>query len=77
MSSFDGEETEEKYVFKRKFGADPTSRLKVEETSHEEVDAFVKGILRPDKEQFVREIQIAIHEPTFDSRRKPVDEPKT
>jgi hypothetical protein len=33
-----------KYYFKAKYGAEP-SRLPVSEPSHEEIDAFVKGVL--------------------------------
>jgi len=49
MSLFEGEEDKAKFVFKGRFGAAPAPPSAIEEASHEEVDAFVKGILGLDK----------------------------
>ena len=38
-------QTQTKYVFKARFGAVSPSMPAAEESSHEEIDGFVKGIL--------------------------------
>ena len=51
MSSLEGDEPRAKYQFKGKFGPAPKVSPPLAEASHEEVDAFVKGILGLTKEK--------------------------
>jgi hypothetical protein len=44
MSATKDDTPSAKYYFKAKYGAEP-SRVPVSEPSHEEIDAFVKGVL--------------------------------
>jgi len=51
MSSYESEDSASRYEFKGKFGAAPSVPPKIEEATHEEIDAFVKEILGLNKEK--------------------------